>query len=185
MSWIQQIEPADAEGELRTLYAELERQRGKVSNILKIHSLRPAAMQAHLGLYMDLMFAPGGLSRPQRELVAVVVSRANQCEYCVAHHAEALARYLKNKTLLEAIARGELPAALSAADRALADYAVKLSRTPSSVASQDVELLRAAGFSDADILLANLIVAYFNFVNRVALGLGVRFDPDEVAGYTT
>jgi alkylhydroperoxidase family enzyme len=60
---------------------------------------------------------------------------------------------------------------------------VKLTGTPSSVGEGDTESMRAAGFDDADILLVTLIVAYFNFVNRIALGLGVAFDADEVGGY--
>lgn len=183
MSWIQEVTPEQAEGTLKTLYDELQKKRGKIANILQVHSLRPEAMRAHVGLYMDLMFASGGLSRLQRELIAVVVSRANSCEYCVAHHAEALARYIGDKEQLDAIARGELPDELQPATRALARYAANLTRNPSACCPQDIEALREAGFQDSDILLANLIVAYFNFVNRIALGLGVSFSESEVSGY--
>jgi len=183
MSWIREIEPAEAKGELREVYAELEHHRGKVANILKAHSLRPSALRAHLNLYMDLMFAPGGLSRRQRELIAVVVSRENACRYCVAHHREALARYIDDADLLEAIARGADTRELASADRALCDYAIELTRVPDLVEEPNVSALRKAGFADADVLLANLIVAYFNFVNRIALGLGVTFDEAEVRGY--
>jgi len=183
MSWIREIGPDEAEGELLRQYREMERQRGKLANILKVHSLRPSSLQAHLALYMDLMFAPGGLSRAQRELIAVVVSRANRCEYCVAHHAEALSRYLRDPALLEEIARGDVPPSLPPADQALAAYAGKLTGAPASVSSDDIEDLRRHGYTDPDILLTNLIVAYFNFVNRIALGLGVRFDEAELSGY--
>lgn len=185
MSWIKEIGPDEAEGELLHQYRALEQQRGKVANILKVHSLRPSSLQAHLALYMDLMFASGGLSRAQRELIAVVVSRANQCNYCVAHHAEALSRYLRDPALLEAIALGEVPASLTPADQALAAYARKLTGAPSTVSPDDIETLRRHGYADPDILLINLIVAYFNFVNRIALGLGVSFDEAEVSGYRT
>ena len=183
MSWINEIEPSEAEGELKALYQQLEKSRGKVSNILKVHSLRPASMQAHLTLYMDLMFAPGGLSRRQREMIAVVVSRENRCDYCVAHHREALARYVSDPALLDAIASGAPVMELAPSDRALLDYAARLTRAPASVCADDIQALRDAGIAEADILLANLIVAYFNFVNRIALGLGVAFTPAEVAGY--
>lgn len=183
MSWIEEISPEAARGGLRDLYDELERKRGKVSNILQVHSLRPASMSAHLTLYMDLMFAPGGLSRRQREMIAVVVSRENRCDYCVAHHVEALARYVGDAALLDAIASGADLPDLAQADRALLAYAAKLTRAPASVSADDIKGLREAGIAEADILLANLIVAYFNFVNRIALGLGVAFNPAEVAGY--
>ena len=183
MSWINEIEPSQAEGELHALYQQLEKSRGKVSNILQVHSLRPASMQAHLNLYMDLMFAPGGLSRRQREMIAVVVSRENRCDYCVAHHVEALARYVADAALLDAIASGADLPDLAPADQALVAYAGKLTRAPASVSAADIQGLREAGIAEADILLANLIIAYFNFVNRIALGLGVAFNPAEVAGY--
>lgn len=164
-------------------YRELERQRGKVANILKVHSLCPSSMQTHLALYLDLMFSSGGLTRAQHELIAVVVSCTNRCEYCVAHHAEALSRYVRDPVLLQAIAHGEAPSELSDADQALAAYASKLTGAPSTLSADDIDTLRHQGFSDADILLANLIVAYFNFVNLIALGLGVSFDEAEVSGY--
>lgn len=183
MSFIREIGPADATGELRAAYNELERRRGKIANILKMHSLRPSALHAHLALYMDLMFAPGDLSRRQRELIAVTVSRENGCAYCVAHHREALSLYIHSDGLLDAIARGGDVASLNAADRALCAYAVKLTRAPHAMRERDIAALRTAGFADEDILLANLIVAYFNFVNRIALGLGVTFDAAEMRGY--
>jgi len=185
MSWIEEITPEAAQGSLKALYDELERSRGKVSNILQVHSLRPAAMQAHLALYMDLMFAPGGLSRRQREIIAVVVSRGNGCDYCVAHHVEALARYVDDRDLLHAIAAGGHVPGLPPAEHALMAYAAKLTRDAASMGAADVQALRDAGIAEADILLANLIVAYFNFVNRIALGLGVAFNPEEVGGYKT
>lgn len=183
MSFIQQITPSEATGELRAAYDALERSRGKVANILQVHSLRPSALQAHLTLYLDLMFASSGLSRRQRELLAVVASRENACGYCVAHHRETLARYLPDAGLLDAIAQGGDLSGLDAADRALCAHAVKLTRTPARVDAHDIDALRTAGFDDADILLITLIVAYFNFVNRIALGLGVAFDAAEVGGY--
>lgn len=183
MSWINEIEPEQAEGELKAMYGQLEKSRGKVSNILKVHSLRPASMQNHLTLYMDLMFAPGGLSRRQREMIAVVVSRENRCDYCVAHHREALARYVSDTVLLDAICSGGQTADVAPADRELMAYAAKLTCAPVSVSADDLQRLRDNGIAEADILLANLIVAYFNFVNRIALGLGVAFTEAEVAGY--
>lgn len=183
MSWIQEIHTPEPGTPLDAAYQRLVQERGRVANILRVHSLRPEAMLHHLDLYMGLLFGPGGLSRRQRELIAVVVSRANQCDYCVSHHREALARYLKDEAVLDAVCADFREAELSAADRALATYADKLTRAPATVTPQDLDALRTAGFEDADVLLCNLVAAYFNFVNRIALGLGVGHDADEVAGY--
>ena len=92
MAWIEQTDADDADGKLAEIYAELIEKRGKVSNILKVHSLHPEAMSDHLDLYMTIMFGKSGLSRAEREAIAVVVSSNNDCEYCVAHHLEALKR---------------------------------------------------------------------------------------------
>jgi uncharacterized peroxidase-related enzyme len=185
MAWIDTVPPGGASGELRSLYDELERKRGKVAHILQVQSLRPAALKAHADLYMDLMFASGGLARRERELIAVAVSRANRCDYCVAHHREALARYVTDPEFLDALSHGATPPGATDRERALATYAAKLTSRPGDATQEDVEALRAAGLGDEDVLLANLIVAYFNFVNRIALGLGVAFDDTEVAGYAT
>ncbi|NBC23215.1 MAG: peroxidase-related enzyme [Gammaproteobacteria bacterium] len=183
MSWIHVHAEDGAEGEIAELYDRLRRERGRVSNILKVHSLRPSALAHHLDLYMGLLFGSGGLSRAQREMIAVVVSRENDCEYCVSHHREALAKYVRDPDLLEQVCGDYRQAELSAGDRALLDYAARLTASPAAVDENDVVNLRRSGYTDEDILLANLIVAYFNFVNRIALGLGVEHSADEVGGY--
>lgn len=183
MSWIAEIAPAQAEGELQQVYARLQGKRGKVANILQVHSLRPHALERHVDLYMDLLFAPGGLSRRQREMIAVAVSQVNACAYCVAHHVEALRLHEKGEDACWQLAEGNTPAGFAPADHTLLAYARRLTREPSSIVERDIAALRDAGFADTDILLVNLIVAYFNFVNRIALGLGVAFDEAEVAGY--
>lgn len=183
MSYIREVEESEAEGEIGALYERLRAERGRVSNILKVHSLRPQALAHHLDLYMGLLFGPGRLTRAQREMIAVVVSAANHCAYCVGHHREALARYVRDPMQLDAVCADYRSAALPAATAALLDYAQKLTRSPEAIAPADIDALRTAGWADEDILHANLITAYFNFVNRIALGLGVEHNADEITGY--
>lgn len=183
MSWIREVTPELAEGRLKDIYAELRAKRGRIANILQVHSLRPEALAAHLTLYMDLLFAPGDLSRKQREMIAVVVSRANNCDYCIAHHAEALSKYMRDPQLLLQFTADYRSCNLPAADLALMDYAVELTLAPGATRRDGLDRLRQLGFSDEQILLANLITAYFNFVNRIALGLGVEATPEEISGY--
>lgn len=182
MSWIHEIDEAHADGDLARIYDRLLKERGKVANILKVHSLNPGAMDAHLTLYMNIMFQRSGLSRYEREAVAVAVSAANDCEYCVTHHAESLRRYEKDEAVIERIAAGdyaELPERLTA----MLIFATALTRYPGDSREAHVRALREAGLEDGEILDAALVVAYFNFVNRIALGLGVEFSDDEVSGY--
>ena len=183
MSWIDEIDVDDAEGKLETIYAELVKKRGKVSNILKVHSLNPEAMQNHLDLYMTIMFGKSGLSRAEREAIAVVVSANNDCAYCVNHHAEALRRYVKDDETLEMLMAADGLEALEPRLSNIVRHAEKLTSAPSAMTESDLGELRAVGLSDKDILDLSLITAYFNFVNRVALGLGVEFTPEEMTGY--
>ena len=81
MAWIRVTGPAEASGELRDLYARMSEPDGTVDNILTIHSVNPAALRTHFELYKACMFGPSELTRTQREMVAVVVSAANQCHY--------------------------------------------------------------------------------------------------------
>jgi len=81
MTWIKTIEEADAHGELQTIYEAQKSAAGQLANILKVHSLAPHVLSAHLALYQAVMHSPGELGRPQREMIAVSVSAANHCEY--------------------------------------------------------------------------------------------------------
>lgn len=81
MSWIRKVEPGEAQGELRELYDAAVRRAGRVYQILQLQSLNPGAFHASLELYKSLMHGPSPLSRRERELAAVVVSRANRCHY--------------------------------------------------------------------------------------------------------
>ncbi len=183
MSWIEEIEASEADGELATLYDDLVRQRGKISNILKVHSLNPAALGRHLELYMTLMFGKSGLSRLEREAVAVVVSATNECDYCVAHHREALSRYVEDEETLDMLSAADGLETLEPRLSNIVRHAEKLTSAPAAMTESDLGELRAVGLSDRDILDLTLVVSYFNFVNRIALGLGVDFSPAELAGY--
>ena len=183
MAWIEEVELDDAEGKLRELYADLVEKRGKVSNILKVHSLNPDAMGNHLDLYMTLMFGKSGLSRAEREAIAVVVSATNDCAYCVNHHAEALRRYVKDDEALEMLMSADGLETLEPRLSNIVRHAEKLTSAPEAMTESDLGELRAVGLTDRDILDVSLIVAYFNFVNRIALGLGVSFSAEEMSGY--
>lgn len=176
--WIAVIEPEHADGLLREVYEETAKGRGKLAEAHKIHSLHPESLRAHMTLYMALMFGSSPLPRRERELVAVAVSRSNHCVYCVAHHSDAMARYEKRPDYVRAVQDGHW-LALSPRDRALCLYAEKLTKTPDQVSEVDVAALRTAGLGDAEILDAAQIAAYFNFVNRIVLGLGVEVEGDE------
>lgn len=183
MSWIRTISKGEASGQLKKIYDMVEDKRGKLSHIMRVQSLHPEAMQAHLDLYMTIMFGQSGLSREERELIALVVSAATGCPYCIRHHAEALQHYWKDEGRVQQLIDDPASVDLSERHRRMADYARALTLQPDEMDEGYIDGLRKQDLSDEDILAINLIVSYFNFVNRIALGLGVSFTEDEATGY--
>ncbi len=183
MPFIQTIDPERAEGELKEIYDNLIASRGKIAEVHKIQSLNPESIVRHMDLYMTVMFGRSPVSRVHREMMAVIVSRANKCEYCQIHHLEAVKNFWKDDEKVQALLSNYHEANLDDRELALCDYAFAMTRTPE--ASQDgsaVKKLRDAGLDDRAILDATLVISYFNFVNRIVLALGVELE-ENPGGY--
>jgi uncharacterized peroxidase-related enzyme len=182
-AWIKTQDEHEAEGELRRIYKRIRGSRGKVSNIFKSQSLNPEVLEAHLDLYLRIMFGKGGLSRPQREMIAVTVSAANNCEYCVIHHTAALRTFIPDEGFLAKFVNDYKQLQLGSKEMAMLDYALKLTKRPGAVTEGDLGTLRLAGLGDSEILHLALVVSYFNFVNRLTSGLGVAIEGEGGTGY--
>jgi uncharacterized peroxidase-related enzyme len=183
MALIDTIPPDEAEGDLAEAYDEILEERGAVANVYQVHSLLPDTMLGHKELYMSLLYGSGGLSRAHRELVAVVVSAENGCDYCVQHHSDALNRYWDDRERVEALAGDPESADLEPRQEALVGWARQVTHRPHDAGEVHVEMMGEAGLSDEEILDVTLVAAYFNFVNRVVLALDVETeevtdDPD-------
>ncbi len=184
MPFIKTIEPEEADGLLKKIYEELIDKRGKLARIHKIQSLHPETIATHMELYMSVMFSKSPLSRPQREMIAVVVSAANGCEYCWLHHGEALYHYWKDKDRIEQLRKDFSRLDLSEVDTGLCNLAQQLTLRPEQTDEEIyIKALRNLGLSDRAILDAVLVIGYFNFVNRIVMGLGVETDEKETKGY--
>ncbi|HYX10237.1 MAG TPA: peroxidase-related enzyme [Bacteroidales bacterium] len=184
MAYINVIEPENASGKLKSIYIELERKRGKVASIHKIQSLNPDTITTHMDLYMSIMFSKSPLSRAQREMMAVVVSAQNECEYCIKHHGEALNHYWKDSEKVDRLSKDFNHVDLTDAEVFLCRLAQHLTLYPNRMdEKRDLDPLRNKGLSDRAILDAVLVISYFNFVNRIVLGLGVEPNEEEVRGY--
>ena len=167
---IRVVQPEEATGELREVYNDLERSRGQIAEVQKIQSLRPKSIVKHMELYMEIMFARSDLSRAQREMIAVVVSAENNCAYCVHHHGSALNKYWRNDEYVHQLSDDHSVLKLSEIDQQLCELAVALTADPSSSKCQNINRrLKKSGLSDAAFLDATLVIAYFNFVNRIVL----------------
>ena len=183
MAYIKTIPPDSAEGQLKAIYEDLKESRGKIAEVHKIQSLNPDALVAHMELYMAIMFGKSPLKRYQREMLGVVVSTANRCAYCVNHHEQALLAYWKDTERCRLLVSDPSKLDLSEVDRLLCDLAGQLTRNEITDYSENILELKNTGLSDRAILDAVQIIAYFNFVNRMVLGLGVTFSEDEIKGY--
>ncbi len=177
------VPPGEASGELLEAYEGAAKSRGKVANVVTVHGLNPRALTAMMDLYLAIMYGPSPLSRSHREMIATAVSSVNGCGYCVSHHSEALRVTAKDDLLAVAMARDYRQAHLRPEERALVDYAIKLTREPARVTHSDIQRLRDHGFDDRAILDANLVTSIFNYFNRVVSGLGVELEEDRGAGY--
>lgn len=183
MTWKKTQSEEETEGDLKSAYERARTSRGKVSNIFKAQSLDPKSLGAHLDLYLSILFGGGKSSRKQREMIAVIVSAQNGCQYCVAHHSAALGRYVKEEGFIAKLIENPLVVALPAKDRAMVEYAITLTRNPKSLTEKDINELRKQGLVDEEILNLALVAAYFNFVNRLASGLGVELEDEGQTQY--
>lgn len=183
MAYIKTIEYEESEGELKEIYNSLISSRGKLADVHKVQSLNPASIVSHMKLYMDIMFGQSPLKCYQREMMAVVVSAVNQCEYCLRHHSEALLNFWRDETRIHLLVREPDRANLSHEDHALCQFARDLTVNPELSTRQKTESLKALGLSDRAVLDATLVIAYFNFVNRIVLGLGLEIKEEELRGY--
>ncbi len=180
MSYIEIVDEADAAGELAGLYKRFGNPDGTVDNVLKVHSLNPASLAAHCGLYVQSMHDRSPVSRAEREMVGVAVSRENGCAYCLEHHAAGLARLLPadREHVADELKRGQTDA-LSPREKAMVVYAHKLTRDPAAITRADVDALRDAGLGDRGVLDICQAASYFAYANRIALGLGAALGQGE------
>lgn len=178
------LEYEQAEGRLKEIYDQIIQSRGKLAEVHKIQSLNPETIHSHMALYMDIMFSTSPLNRAIRELIAVVVSRTNNCNYCVKHHAAALNNYWKDEEKIEALLSGKDSDILGANELSICQFARQLTLNPSAqMIESKIKKLKSLGYSDRAILDMNLVISYFNFVNRMVLGLGLELEKDSGQGY--
>jgi len=182
MSYIEIVQESDATGELADLYRRSGNPDGTVDNVLKVHSLNPPSLEAHCALYVQSMHRPSPVTRAEREMVGVAVSRANGCAYCLEHHASGLERHLSadRKAIAEQLKAGDT-SALTDRERAMVAYAQKLTEDPASMSRDDVDALRRAGLDDREVLDVCQAASYFAYANRVVLGLGASLGDGEGA----
>jgi uncharacterized peroxidase-related enzyme len=147
---------------------------GFVPNVLIAYAFDMAKLESFVAMYNDLMLGESGLSKLEREMIAVAVSSQNRCYYCLTAHGAAVRQYSGNSLLGEQIVMNYRVARLNRRQRAMLDFAVKLTAQPGSIEEGDRERLRRAGFSDRDIWDIAAVAGFFNMSNRVASASDMR-----------
>lgn len=183
MPIIEVIQPEDATGELKNIYEDLIKSRGKIAEVHKIQSLNPASIVNHMDLYLTLLYGKSPLKRVLREMIAVVVSRANECEYCQIHHIEAVNHYWKDDKKAEKFRLDYEQVELAPLEKAYCDFAKQHTLTPGKDTTDVINRLKELGESDRAILDATMIIGYFNFVNRIVAGLQIELETEGAGGY--
>jgi uncharacterized peroxidase-related enzyme len=165
---------APLSAEMAAYFAKCEEKLGFVPNVLKAYAFDMAKLSTFAAMYNDLMLAPSGLSKLEREMIAVAVSSQNRCYYCLVAHGAAVRQLSGDPVLGELMAMNFRAARLSRRERAMLEFAVKLTIEPWLIEDEDREALRHAGFSDRDIWDIAAVAAFFSMSNRVAFATDMR-----------
>ena len=171
-SWLRVPAREDAPPAVKELFDKAEERLGFIPNVLRIYALRPRHLELWNEFYGDLLRGDSGLTKEQREMIAVVVSTANRCHYCMVSHSAYLRKLTGDLLLVEQLRTNYKYAELEPRDRAMLDFAVKLTEQSSQCTEADVDVLRDAGWTDEDVMDIAQVAAMFNFTNRLASGLG-------------
>lgn len=183
MAWIKIIDYSEAKSVLRRIYDKVKGPNNNVDNVLKIHSLRPHTLTGHMTLYKSVLHNSNNtLPKWYLESLGVYVSHLNHCDYCVQHHLEGLKRLLgnddKGELFYQAILNDEIENYFGNRFDLGMMHAKILTLDHTSIIEKDISDLRSAGFTDGEILEINQVVSYFNYVNRMVVGLGVNTEGD-------
>ncbi|NBR38123.1 MAG: alkylhydroperoxidase [Alphaproteobacteria bacterium] len=188
-AWISMISDADATPDLRDALDVARTPHGTVDNVMRVHSHRPNTMHGHVILYRAVLHDDANtLPTWLQEVIGSYVSALNECSYSYANHWKNAAHLMGDKARADeveaALAKRKPEDVFDGAELALLQYAEKLTITPGEMQESDVRALQDAGLDDGQILEANQIIGYFNYVNRSLNGLGVSTQGDVIGYYS-
>ena len=169
-----ELPQAELSPEMQAYFAKCEEKIGFVPNVLAAYAHDDAKLRVFAEFYNDLMLAPSGLSKLEREMIAVAVSSENRCFYCLAAHGAAARQLSGDPVLGELLVMNWRAADLSARHRAMLAFAVKMTRESYAVGEPDRRALRDAGFGERDIWDIAAVAAFYNMTNRMASAVDMR-----------
>ncbi|WP_298840126.1 peroxidase-related enzyme [uncultured Roseobacter sp.] len=162
----------------RKYFEVCQEKLGMIPNVLRAYAFDIEKLDAFTGMYNNLMLAPSGLSKLEREMIAVVVSSINRCFYCLVAHGAAVRAMSGDPMLGEALVMNYRVAALSARHRAMLDFAAKMTTASATIEEPDRQGLRDVGFTEQDIWDIANVAGFFNMTNRVASATDMRPNDD-------
>jgi uncharacterized peroxidase-related enzyme len=188
-AWISTISDADANPDLQEALDTARTPHGTVDNVMRVHSHRPNTMHGHVVLYRAVLHDKANtLPTWLQEVIGSYVSALNDCDYSYAYHWKNAAHLMgdaaRASAVEEALGQRRPEDVFDGAELALLQYAEKLTLAPGTMQESDVRSLQDAGLDDGQILEANQIIGYFNYVNRSLNGLGVTTEGDVIGYYS-
>jgi len=187
-AWIKMISDEEADDTLKQALDFARTPHGTVDNVMRVHSLRPSTMNGHVVLYRACLHDDHNtIPMWFQEVISSYVSTLNECAYSYSNHWKNACHLMNDPQKAEQIdAAFKIRApenVFDGAQLAMLRYAEKLTLSPGDMQKADVNMLKNEGVSDGEILEANQIIGYFNYVNRLLNGLGVSTDGDVVGYY--
>ena len=187
-AWIKMISDEEADDTLKQALGFARTPHGTVDNVMRVHSLRPSTMNGHVVLYRACLHDDHNtIPMWFQEVISSYVSTLNECAYSYSNHWKNACHLMNDPQKAEQIdAAFKIRApenVFDGAQLAMLRYAEKLTLSPGDMEEADVNMLKNEGVSDGEILEANQIIGYFNYVNRLLNGLGVSTDGDVVGYY--
>lgn len=169
------LPPADTlPPDLKAYFDKCTEKLGFVPNVLRAYAFDPVKLKAFIDMVDDLMLGDSGLTKLEREMIAVAVSAINHCHYCLTAHGAAVRARGKDPQLGEVISHNYRAADLPPRQTAMLDFAVKLTEQPDKMVEADRQMLRQHGFSDRDIWDIAAVAGFYNMSNRLAAATDMR-----------
>ena len=165
---------SDLSPEIQKYFDVCDEKIGFVPNVLRAYSFNEEKLKPFMAMYDELMLGESELSKLEREMIAVAVSSVNHCFYCLTAHGSSVRRISKDPGLGELMVMNYRIADLEPRQKAMLDFAVKLTEKPHEILEKDRELLRNQGFSDEAIWDISAVAAFFNMSNRMASGVDMQ-----------
>ena len=171
-------EPDDLSPETRKYWEICHEKLGMVPNVIAAYSFDDAKLQGFTTMYNEMMLGPSGLSKLEREMIAVAVSSVNRCYYCLTAHGAQVREISGDAELGEMLVMNYRAADLEPRHRSMLDFAVKLTERPHDILEEDRQALRDVGFSDRDIWDIGTVASFFNMSNRMASAIDMMPNRD-------